>query len=82
MLNSPPQHTYWNLNANIDNTVTATEHVLSIDGGAYVAVDDNLIPTGDVPSVATAPWLDFRTAKAIGRDIANGTVAPGTGQHE
>lgn len=70
---------YWNLNANIGGTADALDHVVSIDADAFVAVDPNLIPTGDLPSVGDYPWMDFRVPKALGRDIANGTVAPGGG---
>lgn len=74
------QHTYWNLGGFVGNTEDALATVLEMPTAtAYVAVDDNLIPTGDVPPVSSAPWLDFTTAKAVGRDIANGTVAPGGG---
>lgn len=73
------QHAYWNLNANYGGAPDALDHVVSIAGDAFVAVDANLIPTGALPSVATAPWMDFRAAKPLGRDISNGTVAPGGG---
>ena len=70
------QHTYWNLNANVNNTATVLDHVLYVNASKYVKVNAQLIPTGEISTVSTAPWLDFTHAKMIGRDIANGTVTP------
>lgn len=71
------QHSYWNLNGAVADV---TEHILTLPGAHTVlAVDAHLIPTGAFTDVRDAPWLDFNAAKAIGRDIANGTVAPGGG---
>jgi len=71
------QHTYWNLNGARANV---TEHELLLRGGdAFLAVDEHLIPTGAITPVAAAPWMDFTRAKAVGRDIANGTATPAGG---
>ena len=68
------QHTYWNLNGAAANI---TEHVLTLPGARNtLAVDANLIPTGAFAPVSAQPWMDFTQAKAIGRDIAKGTVTP------
>ena len=57
-----------------------TEHVLALPAAHTVlAVDAHLIPTGAFDDVRAKPWLDFNLPKPIGRDIANGTVAPGGG---
>jgi len=69
-------HTYWNLNAFKDNSQNVLDHVLLIEASNYTPVDSHLIPTGEIASVTTAPWLDFLTPKAIGKDIAHGTVTP------
>ncbi|MGN6420288.1 MAG: aldose epimerase family protein [Pseudobacter sp.] len=60
------QHAYFNLSAGTDPTIL--EHQLQIEANGYTPVDSTLIPLGRVDSV-TAP-LDFRTAKPIGRDLA------------
>lgn len=68
------QHTYWNLNGAAANI---TEHILKLPGARNtLAVDGNLIPTGAFSPVSEQPWMDFTQAKAIGRDIAKGTVTP------
>jgi len=70
-------HAYFNLNGNVNNTPTVLEHVLKIpSGGRYVEVGSDLLPTGVVASVAEAPFMDFREAKSIGRDIDRGTATP------
>jgi len=69
-------HIYWNLNGFADNTQTMLDHIMYIGASRYTPVDSNLIPTGAIDSVKSAPWLDFTTAKAIGANIANGTVTP------
>jgi len=70
-------HAYFNLNGNINNTATVLEHVMSIPtGDRFVEVDDHLLPSGVLGSVSNASYLDFRTAKQIGRDIDQGKVTP------
>ena len=73
-------HAYFNLNANIDNAGTVGDHVLTIAGGKFIAIDSVLLPTGVIGDVAAAPWLDFRAGKTIGKDIKNGTVSPSGGE--
>lgn len=71
---SMTQHTYWNLNGCAANV---TEHILELRGaGTTLAVDEHLIPTGAFAPVSSQPWMDFTRPKAIGRDIAEGTVTP------
>lgn len=60
-------HAYFNLSAGSDSTILS--HVVSIDADKYTAVDSLLIPTGQLPDVKGTP-MDFKTAKAIGKEIA------------
>jgi len=70
-------HAYFNLNGNVENTPTVMEHIMKVPtGDKYVEVDAKLLPTGVVAPVADAPALDFRSGKALGRDIDQGTVTP------
>lgn len=61
-------HSYFNLSAGRDSTVL--DHVLQLNADKYTPVNDALIPTGQIADVKGTP-LDFTTAKAIGKDIAN-----------
>lgn len=62
-------HAYFNLR---DGGATSMEdHVLKIDAERYLPTDSESIPTGEIAPVEGTP-LDFRVAKAIGRDIAEG----------
>lgn len=58
-------HAYWNLASGGD----VLGHELRLNAARFTAVDDGLIPTGEIRPVAGTP-LDFTTAKPIGRDIA------------
>lgn len=61
-------HAYFNLSAGKDSTIL--QHQLWIDADAYTAVNDVLIPTGNVSlDKNAADPMDFRTEKPIGRDI-------------
>lgn len=46
------------------------EHKLYINANKFVAVDNELIPTGELQDVANTP-MDFRTPKEIGLEINN-----------
>jgi aldose 1-epimerase len=59
-------HSYFNLGGHDSGTVL--DHELRIDGSAYLPVDDDLLPTGEVRPVDGTPF-DFRTPKPIGRDL-------------
>ncbi len=58
------QHSYFNLAGNGD----IGGHLLTLGASRYTPVDANLIPTGEVVSVAGTPF-DFREATPIGRHI-------------
>jgi len=59
-------HSYFNLNG--ANEYNILEHVLTIDAEKYTAVDETLIPTGELKNVEDSP-LDFRTPQVVGDRI-------------
>ncbi len=58
------QHSYFALDDGRDCRTTE----LTINASSYLPVDNELIPTGEIRSVAATPF-DFRQAKPIGRDL-------------
>lgn len=60
-------HCYFNLSAGADSTIL--NHQLQIAADKFTPVNDVLIPTGQITDVKGGP-MDFTTAKAVGRDIA------------
>lgn len=58
------QHSYFNLSGKTD----ILDHNLTLNADTFLAVDETLIPTGELKAVSGTPF-DFRTAKAIGKDI-------------
>ena len=60
------QHSYFNLSGKKDNN--CLEHVLQINADQYLPTDEESIPVGELTCVGNTPF-DFRTPKAIGRDI-------------
>jgi len=76
---SMTSHIYWNLNGFANNIQTILDHELNIAASKYTPIDMNLIPTGEISPVSSAPWLDFTNTKTIGKDIAKGTVTPNGG---
>jgi aldose 1-epimerase len=63
---NPTQHSYFNLSGLFTNTIL--DHTLTIEADGITPVDEGLIPTGEIESVADTP-MDFRTARAIGERI-------------
>lgn len=59
-------HTYWNLSDGGGSDVL--NHVLTLNANRYLPVDDGLIPTGELKSVAGTP-MDFTKPTAIGARI-------------
>ncbi len=64
---NPTQHAYFNL-AGHDRPEKAMDQVLTLPTAHFTPADAESIPTGEVRSVEGTP-MDFRTPKAIGRDI-------------
>ena len=62
-------HSSFNLSGDLNNTID--DAILYINADNYTPADDNLIPTGEIKSVAGTVF-DFRTPKAIGTDFASG----------
>ena len=59
-------HTYWNLAGSGAGTILG--HQLQVNAGKYTAIDDELIPTGEIEAVdGTA--LDFRESRTVGSRI-------------
>jgi len=56
------QHSYFNLRGGSGDVLA---YVLWIDAGAYLPVDERLIPTGEIATVEGTPF-DFREPAAIG----------------
>lgn len=59
-------HSYFNLTGASKGGID--QHSLKINADCFIPVDKELIPTGEITSVANTP-MDFRTAKNIGKDI-------------
>ncbi len=59
-------HTYFNLGGYASGTIY--DHVLQIQADTFLPTDKELIPTGEIRSVAGTPF-DFREPKTIGRDL-------------
>lgn len=64
---NPTHHGYFNLSGDAEKGVL--DHVVTIDADAFTAFDAGKFVTGEIRPVAGTP-LDFRTPKAIGRDLA------------
>lgn len=60
-------HSYFNLDGHASGTIL--DHRLEVAADFHTPVGADLLPTGEIRSVAGTPF-DFRAAKAIGRDLA------------
>lgn len=59
-------HSYFNLSAGKDSTIL--NHELMLNAAKYTAVNDQLIPTGQLPDVKGTP-MDFSVSKKVGKEI-------------
>ena len=59
-------HSYFNLNGHASGDIL--KHTVWVDADAFTRADATSIPTGEITPVAGTP-MDFRTPKAVGRDI-------------
>ena len=66
-------HSYWNLGGAGAGSIR--DHQLMINADHFLPVNENLIPTGQLATVADTA-LDFRTSKPIGRDLDSLTNDP------
>ena len=60
-------HTYFNLSGGESDTIL--DHEIELRSDSYTPVNEDLIPIGEIESVANTAF-DFREAKLIGLDIA------------
>lgn len=60
-------HSYFNLNGHASGSVA--EHTVWVNADSFTRADAESIPTGEIISVDDTP-MDFRTKKAVGRDIS------------
>jgi aldose 1-epimerase len=61
-------HAFFSLAGTADPTPTVDDLLCEINADFYVPTDNTAIPTGEILKVAGTPF-DFRTPKAIGKDI-------------
>lgn len=61
-------HSFFNLSGHGKGTIN--DHKLQIDAEFFTPIDEYLIPEGTIQTVTNRPF-DFKTLKAIGRDIEN-----------
>lgn len=59
-------HSFFNLNGHASGSILEQE--VWVDADAFTLTDETLIPTGEICPVEGTP-MDFRTKKAVGRDI-------------
>jgi len=60
------QHTYFNLAGHANGSILSHELMLPLN--SYLPVNKSQVPNGEIAAVTNTPF-DFRSQKAIGRDI-------------
>ncbi len=71
-------HGYWNLSGNTE----LANHLYQVHAPTVVAVDENTLPTGELPPVEGTPF-DFRTPRPLGDMFLDHTFpVPGEGMRE
>lgn len=63
---NPTNHTYFNLDGHDSGTIL--DHELEVYSDAFLEMDKEMIPTGEILDVDGTP-MDFRIKKRIGKDI-------------
>jgi aldose 1-epimerase len=66
-------HFYWNLGAFTTPTILDDQTLWMPYSDRYIEVDNILVPTGDIATVASRPVLDFTSPKTVGRDLSSAT---------
>ena len=61
-------HAFFSLQGIANPTPCINDQVCEINADFYIPIDENSIPTGEILKVADTPF-DFRTPKAVGKDI-------------
>ena len=70
-------HSYFNLNGHASGDVLG--HTVWLDADSFTRADETSIPTGEITPVEGTP-MDFRSPKAVGRDIEQDYEALNFGQ--
>lgn len=72
-------HIYWNLNAFKEATILNDTTLWLPYAKRYIGVDNILVPTGAIETVASTPVLDFTAPKLLGADIDSAVNTCGLG---
>lgn len=72
-------HFYWNLGAFTTPTILDDQTLWMPYSDRYIEVDNILVPTGAIGTVASRPVLDFTSPKTLGRDLGSAINLCGNG---